>query len=100
MPTAATATNPHQRVQESKSFVTSLHGQIETVLVAARVDSVSRSLIIDLLENILSASEPAVSLDHDKSRGLFGGLEKVACTKLGSLILGNDLSILTTRLIE
>lgn len=70
MSSAATAADPHQRVQESVSLVAGFHGQIHPVLVATRVDAICHVRIDDLLKNVLGARQPAFCADNDECRWL------------------------------
>lgn len=95
---AAPAANPHQGIQECVSLVASLHGQIDAVLVAGRVDSISRSRVVDFVQDILGPSEPSLGLDHDVCRRLVCGLQHVVGAQVGGRVLGHDLGILSARL--
>lgn len=94
----ATAADPHEAVQESEALVTGFHGKVDAVLVAGRVDTVGKSLVVDLFEDILGTRKPALSLDHDKGGRVFSGLKHVVGAELGGLVLGDDLGILTAGL--
>jgi len=95
---AAPAADPHEAVQESEAFIASLHGKVDAVLVAGRVDTICKTLVVNFFEDVLGAGEPTFSLDHDESRWLFRGLKHVVGAELGSLVLGDNLGILTARL--
>lgn len=98
MAPAATAANPHKGVQECVALVTGLHGEIDTILVRVRVDSVRNTRIIDLVQNVLGAGEPPIGLHDDKSRGIICGLKHVTCAKTGSRFLRHNLRILSSGL--
>lgn len=95
---AATAANPHEGVQERVPLITCFHGQVDTILIAARVDAISHSRVVDFLQYILGAREPSLSLDNDESRGFISSLEQVVGAQVGSRVFGHDLSILTAGL--
>lgn len=95
---AATASNPHEGVEEGEPFVTCLHGKVDAVFIASGVYTVSLTLIIDFLENVLGTSKPALGLNHDESGRVFGSLKQVVRTEVSSLVLRHDLSVLATGL--
>lgn len=98
MASAATAANPHKSVQEGVSLIASFHGQVDAIFVAAGVDAISHTGIIDFLQYILRAGEPALSLDHDESGRLIGSLKQVVGAQFRSRVFSNDLGILTAGL--
>ena len=100
MTSAATAANPHQGVQECVSLVAGLHGQIDPVLVAARVDTICHVGINDLLKNILGTCQPSFCAHNDKCGWLIDSLKYITRTKVGSAVFGDDLCILTTGLFS
>lgn len=100
MTSATTAADPHQGVQECVSLIASLHGQIDSVLVTARVHTICHVGIDDLLENILGACQPSFCAHNDKCRWLIDSLKDITRTKIGRGILGDDLCILTTGLFS
>lgn len=100
MTAAATAANPHKGIEEGESFVTCLHGKVDAVFIASGVYTVSLALIIDLLENVFGPSKPTLGLNHNESGRVFGSLKQVVGTKVGSLVLRHDLSVLATGLFK
>jgi hypothetical protein len=95
---ATTAANPHKGVQERISLIAGFHGQVDTILIAARVDAISHGRVVDFLQYVLGAREPPLSLDNDESRGFIRSLEQVVGAQVGSRVFGYDLSILTAGL--
>lgn len=81
--TSATTTNPHQCIEEGVSLIASLHGKIDAIFVAARVYTISRIRVVDLVKNILGSGKPAFSTDNDKSGWFLGRLEQIAGTQVG-----------------
>lgn len=100
MTSATTAADPHQGVQECVSLIAGLHGQIDPVLVTARVNTVCHVGIDDLLEYILGACQPSFCAHNDKCRWLIDSLKNITRTKIGSGIFGDDLCILTAGLFS
>jgi hypothetical protein len=100
MTSAATASDPHQSVQECVSLITSLHGQVYAVFVASRVDSIGHVSVDNLLQNVFGAGQPSFCADNDKRRWLINGLEDVIGAEVGGRIFGHDLCILTTGLFS
>jgi hypothetical protein len=98
MTSAATATDPHQSVQECVPFITSFHRKVDAVLIAAGVNTVRHVRINDLLENILGTGQPSFRADDDECWWLIDGLENITGAQVGSRVLGNDLGILATGL--
>lgn len=98
MAATATTADPHETVQESEALITSFHGEVDAILIAGRVDTISKSLVVDLFEDVFSTSKPTLSLDHDKGGRVFCSLKHVVGSELGGLVLGDDLGILAARL--
>lgn len=100
MTSAATAADPHQGVQECVSLIAGLHGQIDSVLIAAGVDTIRHVGINDLFENILGACQPSFCAHNNKCGWFIDSLKYITRTKVGSRILSDDLCILTTGLFS
>jgi len=84
MSSAATAADPHQRVQECVTFVAGLHRQVDAVLVAAGVDTICHVGIDDLLENVFGAGQPAFCANNDECWWLVNGLKNIIGAQVGS----------------
>lgn len=95
---AATAADPHQGVQERVSLVSSLHRKIDPVFVGVWVDGICHGGIVDLVQDILGASQPSVGFHNDPGGRFVRRLKHVARTQAGIGLLGHNLRILSTGL--
>lgn len=98
MSSAASATNPHQRVQECVALIAGFHRQIYPVLVAARVDTIRHVGIDDLFKHVFGTCQPAFCTYNDKCGWFIDSLENVIGAKVRGCVLGHNLGILTTGL--
>lgn len=97
---AAPTAHPHKSIQKCVTLVTSLHRQVDAILVAARIDAIGHGRVIDFLKNVLGASQPSICTDDHICRWLVGSLQHVACAQVSGVVLGHDLGVLTTGLFR
>ena len=95
---ATTAANPHDGVDKCISFITSFHGDGDTVLVGVGVDAVGLRGVCNLFEDVSRASQPTLGLHSDICWWIISGLEEIGRSDAGCQFPDDNLRVLSTRL--